>query len=523
MGELEKTTGGNDIILVLVDPEEPLPDLREVDADELERIAGGPLALGELGDHGDLNGYAAAAGAGLLLLNRGGSPLKPEVPNPLRDGPVLKGNPVLGTAVTVGGATLIYLGVDRLVSKLDPAFQGPAALGATVGIYEGLARLGITEGPQWGLMLRSAPHLTIVQLGASHLFDGLGLPMGSQGNAVASFGATTAAYAGLPLLAKRFPQLANVYRSSIGLTASSAAGAATFRGSTLLMGGLRLAGAVGMVLLVKDLGEMLAGVLTEAFHSSKDPDNRLWYAAEDFACQEAKRCGFFDRMDMGWSRAFSSDYERQFRGWVWGVVDRWIEAENQIAEGIDNGLLLAALKSVERSEDGSLSIDWEKFRPLVRQLFQEEKELVANAHALQQLIAPTKKGGEIAALTEIFELISTDGTIRDPEAMREYLDHLFVMAELTGRLDEMLEGLVQDERSAYQEGLASVNLLDGQTGRPKTVGKLSVEQKAFLGGEGKGLLERLKVLGVLYQKIQSHEKGTFLWDEIEPRFQKTSK
>ncbi|HEX5036934.1 MAG TPA: hypothetical protein VFX30_07220, partial [bacterium] len=66
-------------------------------------------------------------------------------------------------------------------------------------------------------------------------------------------------------------------------------------------------------------------------------------------------------------------------------------------------------------------------------------------------------------------------------------------------------------------------LLDGQTGRPKTVGKLSVEQKAFLGGEGKGLLERLKVLGALYQKIQSHEKGTFLWDEIEPRFQKTSK
>jgi len=469
----------------------------------------------------------AAAG---VLLTRLPSPANPEPPSAGGRGPnsIMISNPILGTAVTVGTGVLIYVAVDRQVQAMDmpPAVRSLFATGETALIYGGAARLGIIEPPQWGNVLRAAPHLALLQIGSSYVFDELGLPRGSAGNNLASFGLSTTAYVGLPRLAGRFPRIANLYRASIGLPLEGAATATAFRGSGLITGGLRFAGAVGTVFLIDWLGGSLGEFMVWAGDGFKQPapDARLWRTALEsfyadfannaggFAGWSARNLPFINKAAIGWARALSSGFERDFSGAVNGVIDRWVNGTNDFAEAMNNGFLLCALQSFDKKSDGSLELDWTAFQLHLNELFRREHDVVAAGYRMESLIRPTYWGDRITETSYIADRVSSDGGIRDQAKFRQHVQSLFDVDYYSNRLPAMLETIIREERRSFEDRLGELHLLSSQSDRPLRESQLNSAQRNFLHGDGRTSeasvrRNQIEVLNQLLQAFKSRSQS----------------
>lgn len=446
---------------------------------------------------------------------------------------LLTTNPYLGTAVTLGGATLIYVLVDRQVAEMDmpPALRGFVATGESLAIYEGLGRLGVIERPQWGTMARSTPHLALLSIGASHFYeDVFGWRRGTTENSLASFVTTTGVYVGAPRLAGRFPRLANLYRGSIGLPTS---GAMAFRGSSLVSGGLRFAGAVGTVFLIDWLGGSLGefAIWAGDGFGSPSPDARVWRTAleslyADFANNvggftgwSARNLPSINKASMGWARALSSDFDREFTSGVRDVIDRWVSGTNDVVEAINNGFLLCALQSMESAPDGGLRFNRETFQVHLRELFRQESDVIGAAYRMESMLRSSRWGGGITEASEIAGMVSESGYVSDQRELDSHLDALFHADYYTTRLRPMLETIIREERRAYEERLGALNLLDGQTGRPRRTSQLNQAQRDFLHGNGQTSeaatrRRRIEVLSTLLTRLNS---GANLWEGNSPQ------
>lgn len=432
----------------------------------------------------------SVAAAGMLFT-------RPPSSSPSPSGPsLLRTNPYLGTAVTVGGSALIYVLVDRQVAEMDmpPALRGFVATGESLAIYEGLGRLGVIERPQWGLVARSAPHLALLSIGSSHFYeDVFGWRRGSGENSLASFVTTTGIYVGAPRLAGRFPRLANLYRGSIGLPTS---GAMAFRGSTLVSGGLRFAGAVGTVFLIDWLGGSLGefAIWAGDGFGSPSPNARVWRTAleslyADFANNvggftgwSARNLPSINKASIGWARALSSDFDREFTSGVRDVIDRWVGGTNDVAEAINNGFLLCALQSMEPTADGGLRFNRDTFQTHLHELYRREGDVITAGYQMESMLRPSRWGDRITEASEIMRMVSDSGTIRDQAELDAHLDALFHADYYTARLRPMLETIIREERRAYEERLGALGLLDATS--PRRTGDLNQAQRDFLHGDG---------------------------------------
>jgi hypothetical protein len=467
----------------------------------------------------DLSEFSVAAGAGILMRTTTAS--SPEAsPTPFvgrspsgagngagnGSGPnsLLASNPYLGTAVTIGGSALIYMGVDWTVERLNVPenLRGIVGTGGTFGIYEGLGRLGVIERPDWGLVGRTLPHLVLLNVGASHLFETFGLPRGGRANNAAGFLTTTTAYVAAPRLAARFPALANVYRASIGLPAAEVTAVASFRGAGLLAGGLRyVAGPVGMVFAIDAAAGMLGDVGVWAMDGFGDPDlnTALWRAAkESFYADFANNAGGFigwsarnlsviNKAAFGWASVFSSGFEGELDNAVEDVIRRWVRGTNEFGTAMDNTLLLAALQAVERPEGSDeFRINWGSYRTLLGSYGSNHGDALRAGYAAERLIRPTERGVDISEASATLGLVSYEGglSIRDQDGLESHLEDLLADAEGDGRLRSMLTDLIRSERNAYRDRLSALNLLEGQPGRPRTSAEMTDEQRAFLHGDG---------------------------------------
>ncbi len=495
----------------------------------------GPIVADERSRFELDDAYPLMAGAGFLRPSTA-----PEGPNPGERVPAVRGlgaNPILSGAVTIGGAALLYLTIDRTAERMEdwtdgrvvisPEWRGLYNFGGTVLAYEGLGRLGVVGRPQWGPLFRAMPSLMVVQFGSSYLYDGLGLPIGSTGNTLASLATTTGVYIYAPRLATTYaPRAVSAFRAITGLGEVAAGGGTVAAGSggALLVGGTVLVEAAGVVLAIEGIGQMVAMPLIDYLADDGSPNTKLWWAAQDYDYNEyaqtsdgwtgisARNFSFINKGFLGWGLFFSSDFRNNYNRGIQNVIDNWIDQTNRGVDHIDNLLLAAAASSLEPSADGNgYRVNREHFQEMVTELFGREPSL-HNWYEMANLIAPTDWSYQIEEATEITALVSENGWIRDRDGMTAYASELVAEADRSGRLNQILTRIAAGERDVLDQRLAQLGLQRDPSRPPPTTSDLNPEQRAFLYGNGgqSESVQRTRRLAHYQQLVErSRQYGSF--------------
>ncbi len=171
---------------------------------------------------------------------------------------------------------------------------------------------------------------------------------------------------------------------------------------------------------------------------------------------------------------------------------------------------MCALQSFERETNGELRFDPEAFQLHVGQLYAGESDVVAAAYRMQSLVGPTRWGSGIGKTSEITRLVSEGGSVLDSSRLRRHVEALFRSPDFTKKVPGMLENLLREEQNALEERLASLNLSEGQSDRPRRTSALNQTQRDFLYGNGQTSeavtrRRRIEILSTLLRRARAGE------------------
>ncbi len=382
------------------------------------------------GNEGGLEDYLGEglAAAGLVSSRSprfgGQEPLPPRTPN-FPSGPRV--------AIGIGGAILMYVVLDRVFSNIPQRERAPFIIGGSVLAYQGAYFLseasvpatawladrglpfrmerGFIGRPDWSGFARGLPHMFVIQMGATYLYDAAGLPAGGDANTIASIATTMGAYYyGIPYVATRFPRFAS-FATNARVPA--------------------LSNAAGRVLIVNFAFGVLFEIAGRVQGFDKDPDaqlaimawnqdihNRWWYFG-DVLNPLFKLSGC---LLMGMSDAAEAEYTRLHTE----IIHDWIGRVGDFGRQVDDYLISQARESLIRDNNGHpVDIDWNSFEEGIRHNFSSMGNGVADTYRLIGLlnnsvwIHDANNRGNIRQAVAITQLIGSDGSILDRDSLRQ--------------------------------------------------------------------------------------------------------